>query len=128
MKLRVTDDEIFAQDNSVLDRDISTMEAEFGQPIWDSQNGRLGIGVKNRYHHAPMDKTLVNVGLGGCEPEVDSGLNTALNLRAFWEQYSGSATDNPVTTGTGAFVDCDLLAKGNFPAALSNADMFATLR
>jgi hypothetical protein len=119
--LRIQDDELFAKDNSLLDRDISTFDADFSQPIWDSVNGKLKIDVTNRYYADPQEKTLVNVGVGQCEPE------TGVSVRSFWEQYEDSTVSNPITTGTTAFGSCDFLTHASFPASQSNAQMFQAL-
>jgi hypothetical protein len=125
--LRVQDDEMFHQDNTKLDADITTMEAEFGPPRWDSDAGRLEISINNRYYHSPQEKTLVNVQLGECEPESDKDIDE------FWAQHLGSQNTNPITGDPansipGAFGDCDFLDASNMGAAdLSNAEMFERL-
>ena len=124
--LRIQDDELFAQNNALLDSDSSVMEASFSEPVWDSQNGKLTLHVDNRYYHKPQEKTLVNVALGGCQPEVEQD-PSGIGLRAFWEQYDGSTTANPITSGTTAMGSCDFLHPGNFPQGQGNAAMFEAL-
>ena len=125
--LRIQDDELFAQDNTLLDRDMNTMEASFSEPVWDSVAGKLKLYVTDRYYHSPQERTLVNVGIGSCEPEVLANPASAVDLRSFWEQYDGSLTNNPITAGTTAFGSCDLLHHGHFPQGKSNAEMFVAL-
>ena len=124
--LRIQDDELFAQNNALLDSDTRTMEASFSEPTWDSQNGKLTLNVLNRYYHGPQEKTLVNVQLGGCEPEIEANPSSSVNLRSFWEQYDGSAVSNPITSGS-SMGSCDFLHPSNFPQGQGNSQMFAAL-
>ena len=34
--MRIQDDELFAKDNSLLDRDITAFDAHYAEPVWDS--------------------------------------------------------------------------------------------
>lgn len=136
--LRIRDDEIFAQDNSFLDRDVALLETEFMAPTWDSVEGRLEIDVKNRYFTDATEKTLVNVAVGGCEPEIDHGASNPYTLKEFWNRHAHSTSANPVQGDTAsesgdysAFGNCDLLNEENFDGlfgrTLGNKEMFEKL-
>ena len=118
--LRIVDDENSVQDNTMIDSDVYLMDSKFETPEWDSIEGRLKLKVEDRYSHSPYEKTLVNVGVGGCD-------TPSVTYQSFWESYDNSITDNPVTSGGTAFGSCDLLASSNFPQGLDNAQMFDAL-
>ena len=70
--------------------------------------------------HSPREKTLVNVGMGGCD-------TATVSYKDVWENYENSVNENPITSDSTPFGSCDLLTSANFPQGLGNAQMFEAL-
>jgi hypothetical protein len=116
LNLRIEDDEMFAVDNAQIDAEMSENRAEFSAPLWDSSQGRLKVDVKLPYFGEGQEKTIVNVGLGGCAKDR-------------WVESGGSfnaGAGNPLSS----FGTCDMLINGlngKIASSTSNADAFSAV-
>jgi hypothetical protein len=124
VEMRIVDDETFAQNNVLLDKDVQLVDAKFKEPKWNSVSGKLELEVDDRYFAHPGEKSLVNIAIGGCNAERTE--STFQTQRSYWESFDQSV-HNPIQSNadaTTAFGSCDFLAADNFPAGISNAEMF----